>query len=332
MTRSWLMCVCDMTHSMHAHYCDEHVRFVLCATWCIRNLFVTHVYMWHDSFVTHLCMWDDSFGTRSLLRRARLWIVCLPDMTHSWRIYTCDTTHATNARCCDEHVRLVIYVTWRIHNCNEHVRFVVCVTWCIHNLFVTHVCTCMWHRLFEARLLLRRVWHATWRSSDLFVTDLRMWYDSFMTHVYVTRLIRSTLVKVTSTLVLRDVRRDALVTCSWQICVCDIAHSWRIYTCNMTHSTHARVPHCGCISMRKRHITNMLWVVNIKKYVTNMLWVVVNKKKYVTNMLWVVNKKKYVTNMLWVVNKKKYVTNMLWVLNKKNNVTNMLWVVSIGVA
>jgi len=137
------------------------------------------------------------------------------------------------------------FITWlwrmRVHVCDT--------------AYSKHACYCDEH--------VRLVWYATWRSSDLFVTHLRMWYDSFMTHVYVTRLSRSTLVMETSTLVLPDVRRDALVTCSWQICVCDMAQSWRIYTCDMTHSTHARVPHFSCISMRKRYITNMIWVVSI---------------------------------------------------------------------
>jgi len=78
---TWLIRVCDMTHS-----CVWHDSFI-CVTSLIHMCDMTHSYVWHDSFIrvtwliymcdtTHSYVWNDSF-------------ICVTRL-----IYICDTTHS----------------------------------------------------------------------------------------------------------------------------------------------------------------------------------------------------------------------------------------------
>ena len=87
---TWLIHVCDMTHSCVWH--DSFIRMTwlivwIRVTWRSHVCEVTHSYMWHCSFI---CV---------------TWLIRMRDMTHSsvwhdafirvtWRIHTCDMTHS----------------------------------------------------------------------------------------------------------------------------------------------------------------------------------------------------------------------------------------------
>ena len=86
---TWLIHVCDMTHS-----CVWHDSFMY-VTWLIQICDMTHSCVWHDSFMyvtrlihvcdmTHSCMWHDSF------------------------VYTDQPHHDS-----------LIYETWLLHKCDS---------------------------------------------------------------------------------------------------------------------------------------------------------------------------------------------------------------------
>jgi len=100
---TWLICMCDMTHSYVWH--DSFI----CVTRLIHMYDMTHSYVWHDSFIcvtwlmhmcdmTHSYVWQDSFICMT-------WLIHMCDMTHSyvwhdslicvtWLIDMCDMTHS----------------------------------------------------------------------------------------------------------------------------------------------------------------------------------------------------------------------------------------------
>ena len=80
---TWLIHVCDMTHS-----CVWHDSF-MCVTWLIHVWDMIHSCVWHDPFMcvtwlihvcdmTHSCVWHDSF-------------TCV-----TWLIHVCDLTRVSH--------------------------------------------------------------------------------------------------------------------------------------------------------------------------------------------------------------------------------------------
>jgi len=124
---TWLIHMCDMTHSYVWH--DSFI----CVTWHIRMCDMTHLYVWRDSFIR------------------MTWPIRICDMTHSyvwphssicvtWRIRMCAMTHSYV--CHDEfvYVTWLIGVSWLIHMCAMIHRYGTGVPWLIHTCAMTHRC------------------------------------------------------------------------------------------------------------------------------------------------------------------------------------------------
>jgi len=165
---TWLIHMCDMTHSYVCHDSFICVPWLIhsfiCATWLVHMRDVTHSYMCamtrsyvcHDSFVyvpwlihmcdmTHSYVWHDSFicGT---------WLIHMCAMTHSY------VWHDS-----------FICVPWLIHS-------FICATWLVHMRDVTHSYMCDMTRSYA------------WRDSFVCATwlvDMRDVNHSYMCNIYV---------------------------------------------------------------------------------------------------------------------------------------------------
>ena len=114
---TWLIHVCDMTHSYVWH--DSFI----CVTWLIHICDVTHSYAWHDSFtcdMTHSHVRYDSFiCATSLIHVCCDSFICLTWPIHMWHnSFKCDMTHSYawhDSLLCD---MTRSYVPWLIHVCS----------------------------------------------------------------------------------------------------------------------------------------------------------------------------------------------------------------------
>jgi len=202
MTHSYLIYMCDMTHSYllrHSWYAPQRFRMQLVCKGD-DDSFLSHSYVWHDLFipaasllvctaacssVTHSYVWHDVF----ISRIQTLIHTCdndsfssnsYCDMTHSyllrhfwyalqrvrmWLIHMCDMTHSYVWH------DSIVCMTWLIHMC-DNVSF-ICVTWLIHMCDMTH--SYVWHDSFipAASLL---VCAAACSS----VTHSYVWHDVFI--------------------------------------------------------------------------------------------------------------------------------------------------------
>ena len=116
-----------------------------CVTWLIHMCDMTHSYVWHDSFTCVNCLihvWDISHSIWEM-RKSH----CTPFTSRACvtlLIHVCDTTHPYVWH------DSFICVTWLIHTCDmthsnvtySKSRF-ICVTWLVHMCDVTH--SYVWH-------------------------------------------------------------------------------------------------------------------------------------------------------------------------------------------
>jgi len=166
---TWLVRLCDVTHSYvwHAsficviwHACATCVTWLIhvsCVwhgvTWLVRKCNMVYSYVWHDSPMTWLlCTWHNSFicPTRDLTRS--FWVM--------WLVHTCGMTHPHVWH--DVHEWLDSSTRDVTHLCVLHVTRscvwrdpFVCVAWLIHMCDMTHPCvtcvitlihmSCLWH-------------------------------------------------------------------------------------------------------------------------------------------------------------------------------------------
>jgi len=107
---TWLIHMCDMTHSYVWH--DSFI----CVTWLIHMCDITYSYVWHDSFI---CV---------------TWLIHMCDMTHSYVWH-------------DPFIRVTWLIHMCAMPCS-HVWHdsVICVTWLIHMCDVTR--SYIWHDSF----------------------------------------------------------------------------------------------------------------------------------------------------------------------------------------
>jgi len=86
---TWLIHVCDMTHSYvwHDSFCVWHDSLI-CLTWLIHVCDMTHSYVW-----THSCVWHDSFICVT-------WLIHLCDITHPF-VWHDSLTRVTDSFICD---------------------------------------------------------------------------------------------------------------------------------------------------------------------------------------------------------------------------------------
>jgi len=165
---TWLIHMCDLTHSYvwhdsFIHICDMTCSYVchdsfIRVTWLIHMCDMTHLYVWHDSFIIHQALqlqhvWRDSF-----ICVTRLIHMC--DMTHllAWRdSCKCDMTHW--------HVTGLIH-TWRGWLIRDTTRGSTRCTheWLIHTCTLTHS-----HKNGDSYV-----------TQPIFVWLIRMWYGSFL--------------------------------------------------------------------------------------------------------------------------------------------------------
>ena len=171
---TWLVHMCDMTHSWLVHMCDmthsdvSHDS-IACVTWLIQMCDMTHSDVWHDSFICvtwriHPCdMTHIYVRHNSIMLLVKMW-----DMTHLYaatasrirrihpyggvrRIYTCAMTHLYYSSTCG---------TWLIYMLRlPHVRVgdinMVEVDAFIRVTWLIHICVCdithshMWHASFR---------------------------------------------------------------------------------------------------------------------------------------------------------------------------------------
>jgi len=255
--RALSVCVTGMIHMcslMHSYDCLLLLHGLapgMSVTWLINVCDMTHSCVWHDSFICVTGLWRDScewvtwLGRMCNLMHSYVCytydeFICLPtnavrigtchlcDMTHScvwhdafmsvtWCIHMCDVTHSYVWH------DSFIWVTWLIWYV-WHNPF-TCVTWLIHMCDTTHsygwhdAFTCMTWLIHMGDMAHSQVWHdpficVTWLIHDM--THSYVWHDPF---IYVT----------------------------WPIHVCDMTHShvwhdsftcmtWLIHMSDMTHS------------------------------------------------------------------------------------------------
>ena len=91
---TWLIHMCDMTHSYVWHNSFICVTWLIHVAWPIHMCDMTHSYVWHDSFI---CV---------------TWLIHMCDMTHSYVVHDS-----------------FISVPWLIHMCGKTLSW---VAWLIH--------------------------------------------------------------------------------------------------------------------------------------------------------------------------------------------------------
>jgi len=175
---TWLIHVCDMTHS-----CVWHDSF-MCVTWPIHLCDMTHSCVWHDSFIRvpwliHMCdmtyshVWHDSSICVT-------WLIHMCDMTHpsvwhvTWLFFMWDMTHKHSyfLVCCtgdDVHFSA-------LHHEGRHKnRSHLCVTWLIHTCDITQ-----FHMGHESQTFVRySVLH--WRRRQTYKSVIN---QSYLQYIY----------------------------------------------------------------------------------------------------------------------------------------------------
>jgi len=180
---TWLIHMCDMTHSYVWH--DSF----LCVTWRIHMCGMTHSYVWYDSFICviwimhmcdmmHSCVWHDSLICVT-------WLIRICDMTHSYAwhdsficvirlIHMCDFTHfyVWHDSC--------ICVTWLIYKCDMSHWFVWHDSYAAHNYRVAMVMSHISCHTYE--WVMSHIWmsHVTNMNESCHIFLSNVWHDSFI--------------------------------------------------------------------------------------------------------------------------------------------------------
>jgi len=134
---TWLVFICDMTHS---HVWND--SFV-CVTWLNCTCGLTYSHVWHDSFtrvtwLMYLCGISYSYVWHESCTCTRVtWLIHMCVMTHSyvrrdslvcmtWLIRTCDMTHSYIRRDLSMCVTWLVRTcaTWRIRTCSTTYSYV----------------------------------------------------------------------------------------------------------------------------------------------------------------------------------------------------------------
>jgi len=211
---TWLIHICDMTHS---YVCDmTHHSYV----WSVSCSFV-----WHDSF----CRWGSPpwKGIRTC------------DMTHlcvTWLFHMYEMTHS-----CVWH-DVFICVTWLIHMCD------------LTHSYVWHTHLCVWHGSFSRcdpppckgiRECDMPDWYVTWLIHICDLTHLHVWHDVF---ICVTWPVVS--MQPTTSSTYSYTWHDSFICVTWIIHMCDMPHpyvwhdlficvTWLVFDSPRTWMSHA---------------------------------------------------------------------------------------------
>ena len=144
---TWLIHMCDMTHSHVWH------DWFTCVTWLIHICDMTHSYVWHDAFtwvtwLIHMCDMKHSYIWHNS------WLIHVSDMTHS------HTTVRHNTGLIHTYECVVMSLTWMSHVlCRTRHDSFICVTRPIHMCNITWV-TGLFH-VMRVICGLIHVWHMT---------------------------------------------------------------------------------------------------------------------------------------------------------------------------
>jgi len=178
-----------------------HMSTIKCVTWLVHMCDMTHSYVWHDSFirVTWLIpyMWHDTFINMNESAQTNLlchtpvalyaghmstikcvtWLIHMCDMTHSYvwpdSFHICDMTHSYiwmsrhRQICCVTHLWHFMQAICQ-HSKVWHDSF-ICVTWLIHMYDMTY--SYVWHDSFIC---------VTWLIYMCYMTHPYMWNDSII--------------------------------------------------------------------------------------------------------------------------------------------------------
>jgi len=162
---TWLIHVCDVTHSHMSNLTSEEKRqngtaymsavwhdSFMCVWWLIHVWDVTHSYVWHDSCICVTCVNHGSDMTHSHMRK----LTRGDETVCNWYgIYVCS-------------------VTWLIHSYVRHAS-IMCVTWLIHMCDVTHEDETAWKLIRVECLQCDTIHSHVWNDSCSYV-----WHDSFV--------------------------------------------------------------------------------------------------------------------------------------------------------
>jgi len=197
---TWLVHMCDMTHSYVARRIDMRTHLFICVTWLIRMCDVTRSHVWRDSFIcgtthpyahpfvtwlVHMCDVTDLYVWRD-------WFICVPwprqratisrllktvdlfckralwkRLYSAEEVYTFKEPTNRGQGSALAHAWILyagdslVYVARRIDMCTHVWRdLFICVTWLVHTCDVTH--------LYVARLI--RMCTHLWRALFICVT------------------------------------------------------------------------------------------------------------------------------------------------------------------